>query len=277
MDSNQANTILEDIYAFLDFYSAKLTLTGLESNNYTNDYSDKILPKFMIFKHMPSSIKIDNGSCYLLPEKHKHLVCGRSTPNGNCLFNSASAILYGDESNYMQLRLAVIIELMKNARRYLEIDVFETDIIYSNDALDSAELLKNQKKENFEYQKHFAYLSELKRMCCNFSWCSLMALYGLANVVKQPVYTIYPEVKSTLIREIYNCRIEPFQPLVVQPFNETDIVFEQPLFILWTNTSIHTKMQAETVLNENKFVPNHFVPCFLESKKVRKFGFKMFN
>ena len=55
------------------------------------------------------------------------------------------------------------------------------------------------------------------------------------------------------------------------------ITLEQPLFILWTNTSIKTKIQADTVLIENQFIPNHFVPCFLESKKVGKFGFKMFN
>jgi hypothetical protein len=33
------------------------------------------------------------------------------------------------KSNYMQLSPAVIIELMKNARSYLEIEIFEADII----------------------------------------------------------------------------------------------------------------------------------------------------
>jgi hypothetical protein len=101
-----------------------------------------------------------------------------------------------------------------------------------------------------------------------------MALYGLANVIKQPVYTIYPEVKSKLIREIYDCKIEPFQSYVTQSFNKTDVVLEQPLFILWTHTSIQTKKQANSVLNNNNFNPNHFVPCFLNDKKASNFVLK---
>lgn len=267
MDSKEAITILEDIETFLQFSFTRLTLSELENNNYTSNLN-RILPEFSISRNIPSDIKIDDGSCYLLPEEHKHLICGRSTANGNCFFNSASIILYGNESYCMQLRLAVIIELMKNARRYLEIGAFETDIIYSNNALDSADFLKNQNPDNFEYEKYFAYLSELKRMCTNFSWCSLMAFYGLSNVVKQPVYTIYPEVKSTLIREIYHREIKPFQRYAIQSSDETVVALEQPLFILWTNTSIQTKTEADIVLIENNFHPNHFVPCFLKDREV---------
>ena len=138
MDSKQAITILADIEIFLQILYTKLTLMQLENNNY-NIYSDKILPEFTFFEHIPSNIRIDNGSRYLLPEGYKDMVCGESTADGNCLFNSASIILYGNESYCMQLRLAVIIELMKNIRRYLEIEAFETDITYSDNALDSAE------------------------------------------------------------------------------------------------------------------------------------------
>jgi hypothetical protein len=102
-------------------------------------------------------------------------------------------------------------------------------------------------------------------MCSNFSWCSLIALYGLANVVKQPIHSIYPEIKSRLIWEIYNCEIKPFQLCVT---DKTVIIPEHPLFILWTHTSIETKIQANTILIENKFVPNHFVPCFLKNREV---------
>jgi hypothetical protein len=196
----------------------------------------------------------------LLPREYKHLICGKSTGNGNCLFNSASIILYGDENQCMQLRLAVIIELMKNAKRYLEIEAFETDITYSNDALNSANFLKKQ-NPNYptisEYPKYFSYLSELKRMCHNFSWCSLLALYGLANVVKQPVHSIYPDINSKFIRDIYNIEITPFQPCE----------FKQPLYIFWTDISIQTKIQADLVINRNNFNPNHFVPCFLKIVK----------
>ncbi|CAH1759178.1 13082_t:CDS:10, partial [Entrophospora sp. SA101] len=60
---------------------------------------------------------------------------------------------------------------------------------------------------------------------------------------------------------IYNWEIKPFQPCVTQLSGKiATIILEQPLFILWTNTSIKTKIQADTVLIENQFIPNHFVP-----------------
>nr|CAG8617174.1 2458_t:CDS:2 [Entrophospora candida] len=225
MNSNQAIAILADIETFLQFSFTRLTLADLENNNYTNDYSNEILPEFTISRHLPFNIKIDN-----------------------------------DESYFMQFRLAVIIELMKNAGKYLEIDAFETDINYLDDALNSVESLKKQNLNDPEYPKYFTYLSELKRMCSNFSWRSLIAL---AKVVKQPVHTIYPEVKSRLIHEIYNCEIKPFQP----SSGKIAVVTEQPLFIFWTNTSIQTKAQVNTILIENKFIPNHFVPCFLKDRR----------
>jgi hypothetical protein len=277
MDSKKAIAILVDIEVFLQFSFTRLTLTELENNSYTNNYSDKILPQFTISRHMPFNIETDNGSCYLLPEEYKDMVCGRSTADGNCLFNSASIILYGNENYCAQLRLAVIIELMKNIRRYLEIEAFETDIIYSESALDSAENLNKQNLNNSERPKYFAYLAELKRMCNNFSWCSLVALYGLANVVKQPVHSIYPEIKSRLIRGIYNCEIKPFQKCVNQSSDNTEIILEHPLFILWTNTSVNTKVQANELLIENKFIPNHFVPCFLKNRKVNLFNAYFFE
>src|SRR5687767_456333 len=151
MNSKQAFSILTEIKSFLEAFYFKLTLIELEDNDYTKNYSDKILPEFTIYKHLPSNIKIDSGSCFLLPKEYKKLICGTSTADGNCLFHSASIILYGNECQFMQLRLAVIIELMKNARRYLEIETFETDITYTNDALDSAVKQKSNNSIISEY------------------------------------------------------------------------------------------------------------------------------
>ena len=86
-----------------------------------------------------------------------------------------------------------------------------------------------------------------------------MAFYGLSNVVKQSVYTIYSEVKSTLIRKIYHREIKPFQQHAIQSSGETAIVLKQPLFIFWTNISIQTKTEA---LIENNFYPNHLYHVF---------------
>ena len=121
------------------------------------NYSDKILPEFTIYKHLPSNIKIDDGSCFLLPKEYKKLICGTSTADGNCLFHSASIILYGNESQFIQLRLAVIIELMKNARRYLEIEAFETDITYANVIIQLMLLIHGLKKKKITYKNLFVF------------------------------------------------------------------------------------------------------------------------
>ena len=51
----------------------------------------------------------------LIPKKYDNHICIKSTPNGNCFFNSASLIVFGHEENHIQLRLAVMVELMANA------------------------------------------------------------------------------------------------------------------------------------------------------------------
>ena len=48
----------------------------------------------------------------------------------------------GNENFATNLRLSTVIELMKNAKFYLDKDVFENDITYSTTALDSSELAK---------------------------------------------------------------------------------------------------------------------------------------
>ena len=50
----------------------------------------------------------------------------------------------GNENFATNLRLSTVIELMKNAKFYLDKDVFENDITYSTTALDSSELAKKK-------------------------------------------------------------------------------------------------------------------------------------
>ena len=107
MNSKQAFSILTEIKSFLEAFYIKLTLNELEDNDYTKNYSDKILPEFTIYKHLPSNIKIDDGSCFLLPKEYKKLICGTSTADGNCLFHSASIILYGKKKKITYKNLFV--------------------------------------------------------------------------------------------------------------------------------------------------------------------------
>ncbi|CAB4436575.1 unnamed protein product [Rhizophagus irregularis] len=57
-------------------------------------------------------VQRDNEVMKLIPEKYANHICIKSTSNGNCFFNSTSLIAFGHKDNHMQLRLAVMIELM---------------------------------------------------------------------------------------------------------------------------------------------------------------------
>ena len=143
----------------------------------------------------------------LIPNKYKDHVCIKSIPNGNCFFNSASLIVFGHENNNIQLRLAVMIELMANADHYLQQPVFEQDIFYKDEALD----VVNMEKQNNLFKKAKEYISELKLMCKPYSWCSMVAFFGLASVLYRPVESLFPNTGNNLMNQIYNRIIMPRQ------------------------------------------------------------------
>src|SRR2546430_1829976 len=52
----------------------------------------------------PANIMTDWSANMFLPEEYNHFVCGQSSADGSCLYNSASIILCGDESLHLALR-----------------------------------------------------------------------------------------------------------------------------------------------------------------------------
>ena len=108
MEYITATNTLHSIFHFLD----RNDITLSEVINYGAQFdSTCILPNNIDFINEEWD---DDGQDYeamkLLPEKHKNYVCIRSTPDGNCFFNSASLIVFGNENFNIQLRLAVMIE-----------------------------------------------------------------------------------------------------------------------------------------------------------------------
>ncbi|CAB4474949.1 unnamed protein product [Rhizophagus irregularis] len=152
-------------------------------------------------------VQRDNEAMKLIPEKYANHICIKSTPNGNCFLNSASLIAFGHEDNHMQLRLAVMIELMVNADHYLQQEIFEQDIFYRDKALDNI----NMETQNNSFKKASEYISELKLMCKPNSWCSMIAFFGLASVLHRPIESLFPQTGNTFMNQIYNRIIMPRQ------------------------------------------------------------------
>ena len=64
----------------------------------------------------PANIITDWSANMFLPEEYNHFVCGQSSADGSCLYNSASIILCGDESLHLALRAGTVSELMEHAK-----------------------------------------------------------------------------------------------------------------------------------------------------------------
>ena len=93
-----------------------------------NDYTC-----FHTFK--PANILTDWGANMFLPGEYNHFVCGQSSADGSCLLNSASIILCGDESLHLVLRAGTVSELMKHAKCYLQLELFQKDWAWSDEAI----------------------------------------------------------------------------------------------------------------------------------------------
>ncbi|CAB4412329.1 unnamed protein product [Rhizophagus irregularis] len=243
MNSITATNTLHSIFHFLN----KSNITLSEVINYGAQFdSASILPNncnldFINEEWNDDMQELDHEAMKLLPERYKNYICIRSTPNGNCFFNSASLIVFGNEKFNIQLRLAVMIELMTYAQFYLQQKIFEQDIIYREKAFDN----KNGFRSNdYGFKKENEYILELKLMCKPYSWNSMVAFFGLASVLKRPIESLFPDTNSELMNQIYNRIICPRH-------NINDL---SQCIIMWSSCS------AEQF--QNSYQANHFVPVF---------------
>ena len=107
MDSFTATNTLYLIFNFLNRDNIMLS----EIINYGIQFDKtNILPNINIdfINKEWNSDDQDNEVMKLLPERYKDYVCIKLTPDGNCFFNSASLIVFGNENLNLQLRLATV-------------------------------------------------------------------------------------------------------------------------------------------------------------------------
>jgi hypothetical protein len=88
-------------------------------------------------------------------------------------------------------------------------------------------------------------------MCKPYSWCSMVAFFGLSSVLYRPIESLFPDTKSEYMNKIYNRIIFPRQ----------NINNLSRCIIMWSSCSaeqFHISYQA-----------NHFVPVF--KKKINNY------
>src|SRR6185312_9359754 len=126
----------------------------------------------------PANIMTDWSANMFLPEEYNHFVCGQSSADGSCLYNSASIILCGDESLHLALRAGTVSELMKHAKYYLQLGLFQKDWAWSDEAMSTP----FQSEDT--YVKAGYYKAEIMQMCSIDSYSPLLAIYGLSGFIQ---------------------------------------------------------------------------------------------
>ena len=243
MDSLHAKNLLKDLEKFL---SSNINLINIAELAAT--YNNLEIFDFNLdtpIKYFPENGKIDKISLKLLPIDFNHLLPAKIKGDGNCLMNSLSFIYTASEEYSAHFRLATLLELMANYEFYLSIRLFEQDYIYSDHSINNNSTLHHT---NIKYNKEGEFINELRSISQNHSFCSMVAIYGLASVIGHPIQSIYPPTSIKFLKEIFNS--------IINPRPESRRCNEE-IFILWSVTDLslwdlHTKFPS----------PNHFVACF---------------
>lgn len=171
--------------------------------------------------------------------------------DGNCLPSSGSAYGYGCPDFSAEIRIRILCELVLHEDTYLDNDfllqglpqneqgrkIVKSYAMYS-DMWVPGMLLNNDMVKSI-------YHMELHKIRKNNSYMSIWQIHALSSVLKVPIYSVYPQYRSTELRRDLNRLILPRQSSQNQ----------MPVYIFWTSTRRDNEMVHE------HWRPNHFVPC----------------
>ena len=194
-----------------------------------------------------SAHEIDKIGTRLLPEDilclPQNPVVLHSNGNGNCLFNSVSIALIGNDSLSRILREATALKLVEDKHLFANHPALAAaaKVLQQSDEFlfpftlgSSSQMVFDDTKDRYQ-----AIEAEAARLNKNKEWGSMLAIFGLAEVTKRPIYSIYPNVN-------YNKR-GLFNQIII-PSEDT---LDEPIFILWSTVNY---------LDTETFQPDHFVP-----------------
>ena len=176
-----------------------------------------------------SSHPIDKISMTLLPSNAIENCAPGEIPtslvsksDGNCLYNSASILIVGNEHLAPLLRALVSIELFTQKEYYASHPYLqEKERVTPGRSLFEF-FLKSVSTEKASHE--VAITREAISNCHPREWCSMVCLFALSSVLKCPIKSIYPNT-STIYSTLFNGIIQPRATLLPEPMiYETHIV-----------------------------------------------------
>lgn len=214
-------------------------------------------PSQLTIPHL-DRLPLDYLSNDILPTSAKGLKALQSTADGNCLFNSVSTLLTGNESMNKELHLKTCIELALNLPYYkqhpklcaLKIPTLVTrrPSYQSIEGIFDATAFQTECEEIYEKKGFLEALKlETTGTAHDYRSCGTLQVIGLASVIGCKINTYYPDHKHLFI-DVYENSFEPrVRPDISHKVN-----------LMWTSTLGWTG-------KSNDFRPNHFVPLFESS------------
>jgi len=147
--------------------------------------------------------------------------------DGNCLFRAISYAMYGNEEQYMHLRLLTVIEVLL----YQEFYDISSNMFYAPFAVEIDGALKLPPYGQF-----------IKELASDGSHCDMLAILAVSSVIHKPIQTFWP-VTVKLDGP------SPFTKLIV---GRELLNNKHPLYVLWTACAY---MGLGAAVNINHFVP----------------------
>lgn len=199
-----------------------------------------------------SNLKIDELALGMLPTDVPSLpqnaVTLKASPDGNCLFHSVSILLVGNQTLSGVLRQETADKLMQYLEYFSNHPAFVeamTDMRRSADQLFPNIVSRNSAVFYHDHGNDKLKTVELEAESLEDDgfYGSMLALYALAEVVKRPIFSIYPNVKVYRLRPLFHRLIVP-----------AEVSVNEPIHLLW--------MRSNSLDGNNQFDnnPNHFVP-----------------
>ena len=197
----------------------------------------------------------------MLPDDFKQFTAMRSRGDGNCLFNSTSISLQGDEKLAGILRLLVTCELLVHSEFYPKHpqldDMTNVKNGYTKNSLiwvllsdQTASDVYDGKLENLP-----AAITVLaKKVSTPGVYATPYHVMSLSSIIGRPIHSVYPDMKSSI--RVKNSIHRTFLPRDMF-LAKTDTMLP-PIYIMWTTIS---------PCDHNMWRPNHFVPLIPLKKK----------
>jgi hypothetical protein len=176
----------------------------------TQNDSD-ILDKYAILNpvtELPTSCDVDHyGKTFKPPDCPDEYVPIKCTGNGNCLFNTVSILLCGNEGMAVELRVRTAIALIQLQQEFSNISnravrqsIHEQSVLYAPDGVNNHRV---NRYIIIDSEIDTIFKCELITTLTNGEWSGMWQILALATALQMPIMSIYP-IYNHRRRDLYN-------------------------------------------------------------------------